>query len=255
MSPTEREQRVLSIFRKWRGCTKCGLGELREQKKLKTDGTAGRIVMPDGNVDADMVIIGIGPGEEEDLEGAPFIGPSGDILNEYLEAVKIDRRSVFVMNIVQCRPFSISTDERSGRKREENRDPSSKERAACRPFWEEVLYEIDPLLVVAMGKPAVLEVTGQRSVTMRNVQGQVQHCVIRGKATDVTYPVMSMYHPAFLARSGDKRKIGVWGQALVAWRRAAYLLDKLRQVYWDTPMPDRGYKMRDMFLVQGGLLT
>jgi uracil-DNA glycosylase family 4 len=253
MKYTDKERAVLSIFERWKGCTKCELGQQREAKRLDTRGEFGNIVFGDGIVNADMVVIGIGPGEQEDKDGVPFVGESGQILNEYLEVVSMRREELFVMNIVACRPFSKSIDFKTKRPKEENRDPTPLERECCRPLWQEVLYTIDPLVVVAMGKPAIMEVTGKRSVSMREAQGAVTSCQIPGKAVMTNYTVIPMYHPAFLSRSGDTFKGGPWHQALVAWKRAVYFLDQLRNLYRGTPMPDRGIKEEDLFLVQGGI--
>jgi len=245
---SDKENAVLSIFSKWKGCKKCDLGKLREKKREDTGGIGGKIVFGDGDVNADLVVIGIGPGETEDVDGMPFVGESGKILDDYLDLVSLSREELFVMNIVACRPFSNSIDFRTKKPREENRDPTPKERETCRPLWQEVLYTIDPLLVVAMGKPVVSEVAGKGTAAMREVQGSVMTCTIPGKAVPVTYPVIPMYHPAFLSRSGDHYDGGPWHQAKVGWRRAVYFLDQLRNIYHGTPMPDRGFKEKDLFL-------
>jgi DNA polymerase len=250
-SYTDKERAVLSIFSQWADCEKCELGGLRNNKRIDTGGEAGNIVFGDGNVEADMVIIGIGPGEHEDQQGCPFVGESGNILDEYLDQVKMLRSDLFIMNIVACRPFSKSIDFKTKYLKEENRDPTPLEREACRPLWQEVLYIIDPLIVVAMGKPAVMEVTGKRSVSMQDTQGTVTTCQIPGKAVSPTYTVIPMYHPAFLSRSGDTYRGGPWHRALIAWKRAVYFLDQLRNLYYGTPMPDRGLKEEDMFLIGG----
>ncbi|MCK4306547.1 MAG: uracil-DNA glycosylase [Candidatus Eisenbacteria sp.] len=246
-------QDIYATFKAWNNCKKCELAELRENKKKSSKGRAGKIVFPDGNPQADLVIIGIGPGEEEDAQGIPWIGPSGEILNDYLAKVGIDRRTIFTMNIVACRPYSRIYDEVFKKMREENRDPTMTERVACRPMWQELLYLVDPLLVVVMGKPAVLEVTGRRSITMGEANGTIGTCKIPGRAIDVVYPIMMMYHPAFLARSGNTFRGGPWHRAEIAWRRTAYYLDILRNRYRGTPIPDRGYKRSNMFLIQGGV--
>jgi DNA polymerase len=250
-SYTDKERAVLSVFSQWSDCTKCDLGKQRYEKHIDTSGQAGNMVFGDGNVNADMVVIGIGPGENEDIQGCPFIGESGSIMNEYLDNVAMIREELFIMNIVACRPFSKSIDFKTKRPKEENRDPTPLERETCRPLWQEVLYIIDPLIVVAMGKPAVMEVTGKRSVSMREAQGTVMNCQIPGRALPTNYAVIPMYHPAFLSRSGDTYRGGPWHQALVAWKRAVHFLDQLRNLYSGTPMPDRGIKEEDMFLVGG----
>jgi uracil-DNA glycosylase family 4 len=250
---SEKDQAILEVFKQWQDCTKCELGKQREKKRIDSGGYSGKMVFGDGDTGADMVIIGIGPGENEDIDGAPFTGESGNILDEYLEAVRMLRKELFIMNIVACRPFSKVLDFKTKREREENRDPTQAERDACRPLWQEVLYHIDPLLVVAMGKPAVMEVTGKRSIGMRSANGYIDRCTIPGRITPITYPVMSMYHPAYLSRSGDTFHGGPWHQALIAWKRAVYYLDQLRNLYRGTPMPDRGFKEEEMFIIRGGI--
>ena len=154
------------------------------------------------------------------------------------------------MNIVQCRPFNYVQDFKTGRKKQENRDPSQPEREACRPLWQEMLYIVDPLLVVAMGKPSILELTSKRSTTMGDAQGLIDRCTIQGRAGSVTYPVMGMYHPAFLSRSGNMYRGGPWHKAMIAWRRAVHFVDQMRHAYYETPMPDRGYTRDQMFMIQ-----
>jgi DNA polymerase len=245
---TDKERAVLSVFSKWIDCEKCELGKLRKNKFKETSGYCGNMVFGDGNVDADMVILGIGPGEQEDQQGLPFVGDSGYILDDYLSHVKMRRDELFIMNTVACRPFSKALDFKTKKLREENRDPTALESMTCRPMWQDVLYIIDPLVVVSMGKPAVAEAAGKRGVSMRDVQGTVMTCTVPGKAVPVVYTNIPMYHPAYLSRSGDTFHAGPWHQALIAWKRAVYFLDQMRNLYRGTPIPDRGIKEEDMFL-------
>jgi uracil-DNA glycosylase family 4 len=240
---TEKKSKLFDLIERWQGCKKCSLHETRTN-----------IVFPSGNPDADVVVIGIGPGEDEDLNGLPFIGASGDILSDYLKEINFDRDELAIMNIVGCRPTATGKD-KFGRDRVENRDPTLPERAACRPMWEEALYIIDPLLIIAMGKPAVQEVTRKRSVTMGEVQGRIDRCTITGRVIDITYPVLCTYHPAYLARSGNVYKGGPWHQTLIAWQRAIYFLDRLRHIYRGEEIPKRPWKEKEMSLIRGELPT
>ena len=124
----QKKTALFDLIDRWEGCEKCPLHETRTN-----------IVFPSGDADADVVVIGIGPGEQEDLQGFPFIGASGDILSDYLKEIKFDRDELAIMNIVGCRPTAEGKD-KFGRLRIENRDPTLPERAACRPMWEEALY-------------------------------------------------------------------------------------------------------------------
>lgn len=248
---TEKERAVLSTLKEWEDCEKCELGKQRAKKHLDSEGRAGHIVFGDGSVETDLVVIGIGPGENEDIQGSPFVGESGQVLDEYLGEVGIIREDIFVMNIVACRPFSQSIDFKTKQNKEENRDPTPPEREACRPLWQKLLYIIDPLVVVVMGRPTVLEVAGLRSVSMRDVQGTVMTGQIPGMVLPTTYTIIPMYHPAFLSRSGDTYQGGPWHQALVSWKRTVYILDQLRNLYYGTPIPNRGIKEEDLHLTGG----
>jgi DNA polymerase len=241
---SERDRRanaLLEVFSRWDECKKCPLHETRTQ-----------IVFPDGNPSADIVVIGISPGEDEDADGAPFVGDSGFVIDDYCKEVRVRKNDMFYMNIVSCRPFSTTRDS-FGKKRTENREPSLIERAACRPLWEETLYILDPLLIIAMGKPTIQEVTGQRSINMHQIQGKIKSCTVQGRAKKIVYPVMCMHHPAHLMRSGDIFKGGPWHQTLVAWQRAIYFVDRMRNLYWGEEMPERPFTTKDLFATMGSL--
>lgn len=239
----QKEEALDALYRKWEGCTKCKLSELRN-----------RIVFGSGNSDADIFVIGIGPGKEEDESGMPFVGESGGVVNDYIATIKASRNEFFFANIVQCRPYSLVEDFKTKRKREENRDPSLTEKTACRPLWQKMVYIVDPLLIIAMGKPTITEVSNKRSVSMTDSHGLIEACSIDGVFGPVIYPVMTMWHPAYLLRSGNQYKGGPWHQTLVAWQRAIYYVDRLRRLYYGTPIPDRGFTRRDLFLIDGGFL-
>ena len=110
------------------GCTRCGLAEGRTQ-----------VVFGTGAPDADLMFVGEGPGAREDEQGLPFVGRSGQLLDQLLrEEVGLDRSDCYIANVVKCRPPG-------------NRDPKPDEIAACRPWLEEQLELIDPTVVVTLG--------------------------------------------------------------------------------------------------------
>ena len=246
---TSKEKSVLSVFSRWSGCTKCDLGEQRCAKNKKTDGQSGNMVFGDGNVNADIMVIGVGPGEDEDAQECAFVGDSGDILDDHLSKLSIKRSDLFLMNIVACRPFSNTVDFKTKKSREEDRDPTPLEREKCRPMWQEIMYLVDPLIVVTMGKVATAEILGKSSVSMRELQGSIIPAQIPGKAIPTTYSVMPMHHPSYLSKSGDDFRGGPWHQAIVSWKRTIYFLDQLKNLYYGTPAVDRGFKDKDMFLI------
>lgn len=136
-----------------------------------------------GSATADLMFVGEGPGEQEDLAGEPFVGRSGQLLDRLmLEEMGITRRDCYIANVVKCRPPG-------------NRDPLPDEIAACRPFLEAQLEIIDPKVVVTLGNFATKLLLGTTEGITR----------LRGKA----YPVggrslVPTYHPAAVLRgAGD----------------------------------------------------
>lgn len=110
------------------GCTACGLCENRTQ-----------VVFGMGDPTADLMFVGEGPGAEEDRQGLPFVGRSGQLLDRLMsEEMGLTRESVYIANVVKCRP-------------PENRDPRPEEIAACRPYLESQIDLIDPAVVVTLG--------------------------------------------------------------------------------------------------------
>lgn len=103
--------------------------------------TRTNLVFGVGNEQADIMLIGEGPGEQEDLQGFPFVGPAGQFLDDMLEIIDLDRRQVYIANIVKCRP-------------PHNRDPLPEEAAACRSWLERQIALVNPLLIVCLGRIA-----------------------------------------------------------------------------------------------------
>jgi DNA polymerase len=160
-------------------CTRCRLA-------------AGRthIVFGDGDPDADLLFVGEGPGEQEDLQGIPFVGRAGELLTQMIErGLSIPRRSVYICNIVKCRP-------------PQNRTPLADEVAACRGFLDGQIDAVRPKVIVALGKPATSLLLG-RDVSITRVRGILQE--YRG------IPLMPTYHPAFVLRqyTPENRRL-VW---------------------------------------------
>lgn len=212
----------------WSACDRCDLHKKRHS-----------IVFGEGNPEADILIIGEGPGETEDRTGKPFQGDAGNILADFLVGCKLDRDyDCFITNIVACRPTAIAVDERTGKKTVENRVPSKVERAACWPRVHRIIYEVDPLLIVAVGKVPLQMLTG-KAAKMGKVRGRVQTMTLEGLHVDIRYPVMPIYHTAFLARNHDHRPEGPWGQTANDFLEICRIIDHLRAVYYGTETPVR----------------
>ncbi len=159
------------------GCTRCPLHQHRTQT-----------VFGVGNRNADWMIIGEAPGAEEDRRGEPFVGRAGKLLDEMLRAVGLDRNSVFIANILKCRPPN-------------NRDPAADEAAACRGYLERQIELIDPRLILAVGRIAAQQLLHSDSPVGR-LRGRA-HALNNGQV-----PLVVTYHPAYLLRSpSQKRKV------------------------------------------------
>lgn len=148
-----------------------------------------RIVNGVGPVDADLVIVGEAPGAREDEAGEPFVGRSGELLNEALADTGIDRESIRITNCVRCRP-------------PDNRNPRSEELDNCAGWLEQELATIDPAVVLAVGKVPASHLLA-RDVAVTAAAGSVESITIDGRS----YPVVICIHPAAVLydRSQEER--------------------------------------------------
>ena len=146
-------------------CRLCGLCECRTT-----------IVLPDGNLSSKVVFVGEAPGENEDVQGRPFVGKSGKILEGAMEVAGISRSDVMITNTVKCRPPN-------------NRDPKPEEMEVCRPFLESELSGRS--LVVGLGKSAIRDLTGYDG-KMSDIVNKVIKLNVGG--TEVEF--LPTYHPA-----------------------------------------------------------
>ena len=159
-------------------CHRCGLGETRHS-----------LVFGDGAENARIMLIGEGPGEQEDRQGVPFVGPAGKLLDDMLEMIYLDRTKVYIANIVKCRP-------------PHNRDPKPEEVAVCRHFLDRQLQLLAPKVLVLMGRPAASAVLGTDQAISR-LRGKLFEIEVAGKKV----PVIVTYHPSYLLRNlADKEK-------------------------------------------------
>lgn len=154
------------------GCAGCTLCETRHN-----------LVFGDGNTGAEVMLIGEGPGEQEDLQGIPFVGPAGKLLDSMLEMIDLDRTRVYIANMVKCRP-------------PRNRDPQENELAACRRWLDRQIALVDPKIVVCLGRIAA------KALISPDFRITVQH----GQWFDVAgRRCMATYHPSALLRDVSKR--------------------------------------------------
>jgi len=223
-----KAQAVAALAKKWADCKRCGLHKTRKH-----------LVFGEGNVDADILIIGEGPGANEDDTGKPFQGDAGRILNDLLTSASLDRdNDCYITNIVCCRPTAKNIDERTEKETVENRVPSKIEREQCWPRLWQLIYMIDPMLIVTVGKVPLQALTS-KAAKMGKIRGRVQTMVLHGRHTQLRYPVMPIYHTAYLARIHDHRPEGPWGQTANDLIEICNIIDHLRKVYYGIDVPDR----------------
>lgn len=162
----ELEQTCLS-------CTRCGLCETRRN-----------VVFGVGNRQADILFVGEGPGEQEDIKGEPFVGPAGKLLDDMLSIIDLDRSSnCYIANIVKCRP-------------PHNRDPLETEQEACIRYLEQQIRLIDPKVIVCLGRIAAKRMI-REDYRITREHGQWQ----RKDGVWIT----AIYHPSALLRDVSKR--------------------------------------------------
>ncbi|HEY1726604.1 MAG TPA: uracil-DNA glycosylase [Steroidobacteraceae bacterium] len=157
-------------------CTQCELCRTRTQT-----------VFGVGNEHAELMLIGEAPGADEDRQGEPFVGRAGQLLNSMLRALGQPRETVYIANVLKCRPPS-------------NRDPKPDEVARCLPYLQQQVELIAPRLLLAVGRIAAQNLLATEAPLAR-LRGQVHRFGTRAT------PLIVTYHPAYLLRSpGEKRK-------------------------------------------------
>lgn len=171
--------------------------------KLHQDRT--QVVFGQGNPGTPMVLVGQSPGEQEDASGEPFVGRAGQLLNECLQACGIQRRHIWITNIVKCRPW-----ERTERGRGRNRDPEDDEIDACRPWLEAELAFIKPKVIVCIGAPSANLILGRKiAITKDRGTWFTEHPFRPAH-------VLPVLHPAYIARHDGRPQFAELKEQLTA---------------------------------------
>ena len=171
-----------------RGCLACSLGP-------------GRIhfVFGEGDPKAGLMFIGEGPGRDEDLQGRPFVGKAGELLDKMIAAIGLSRSEVYVANVVKCRP-------------PDNRTPFPEEAAACLGYLRRQIALIQPKVIVTLGATPLRELVGLKE-GITKVRGQWK----RLETGDRTIPVMPTFHPAYVLRQYTQEvRRSVWADLKAA---------------------------------------
>lgn len=149
-------------------CNKCSLCQTRTN-----------VVFGKGNINADIMFIGEGPGQQEDIQGIPFVGRAGQLLDKMLAAAGIAQDNIYIANIVKCRP-------------PQNRDPLPEEREACRGWLDKQIELINPKVIISLGRISAVEYIDE-NIKITKEHGQWKEKNGR--------KYMAMLHPAALLRN------------------------------------------------------
>ena len=161
--------------------------ELGDCSRCKLHRTRRTIVFGEGNEKASLMVIGEGPGYDEDIQGRPFVGKAGQLLTKILQSINLAREEVYITNIVKCRP-------------PQNRNPEPDEIQSCSPFLMKQINVIQPKIICALGTFS--------AQTLLKTETKIT--TLRGKIYDLAgITVIPTFHPAFLLRNPE-RKREVW---------------------------------------------
>jgi uracil-DNA glycosylase family 4 len=181
-------------------CTSCGLCQQRRQTVF---GAGSPSASPDAAPKVKWLIVGEAPGEQEDAQGLPFVGPAGQLLDQMLKAVGLSRSSndgggVYIVNTLKCRPPG-------------NRNPQPQELAQCAPWLQRQIELLQPTLILAMGRFAAQSLLQEQADIEHAPLGRLRGKVHRAHG----HPVVVSYHPAYLLRS-PAEKAKAWEDLVLA---------------------------------------
>lgn len=172
-TPLSPDRELDEVKKQCLDCHQCPLGNTRQ-----------KVVFGTGNPHADLMFIGEAPGAEEDRTGIPFVGAAGQLLDRYLFAVNIPRESVYIANVLKCRP-------------PHNRDPLPEEQDMCIGYLRAQVKAVDPKIIVCLGRIAAMRVIKPDFRITR------EHGIFVRKGK---YLITAVYHPSALLRDASRRE-------------------------------------------------
>ena len=176
--------------------------KILEIKNCNLKKNATNVVFGDGNINANIMIVGEGPGAQEDIIGKPFIGRAGKLLDKMLESINLDRKKVYISNIVNYRP-------------PENRRPTDLEISRYLPYIQKHIEIINPKILVLLGSTALNSLIGDEEVISK-VRGKW----IQKEIGTIKPWIIVSFHPAFLMRQPQQKKL--------AWIDLKMIRDKIK---------------------------
>lgn len=169
----DKKSRYLALREQMTACTKC---PLRAQATQVVPGT--------GNINAEIMFIGEGPGANEDKQGLPFVGAAGKFLDQLLASIDLDRNQVFIANMVKCRP-------------PQNRDPTEEEKKICAPWLDQQIDIIQPEIFIPLGRHAMSKFIPGRIISQEHGNAYIYN----GRTFFISY------HPAVALYNGSMRSV------------------------------------------------
>jgi DNA polymerase len=180
---------ALSREEKIRALAELNANEVQNCNRCRLHETRTNTVFGEGDPDAKILFIGEGPGENEDLQGRPFVGRAGELLNKMIAGMGLKREQVFIANIVKCRPPG-------------NREPAPDEVSTCTTILEKQIEIIRPRVIVTLGRPAAQHML-QQKISISRMRGHWQNW--RG------IRLMPTFHPAYILRNyTEETRAAVW---------------------------------------------
>ena len=220
MEKEEKHELLRNFYEEWANCERCGLCNPRGRER-------NHVVFGEGNPDAKLVIIGEAPGETEDLDGGPFKGKSGEIVDDMLESFNSTRDEVFIMNMVGCRPTEFDDPNR-------NRTPTKEEIEACLSRVYRTIEIIDPYVLLLLGKTPLKALTTEKREISKVVQSDPpEHLIarIQGRQLMLEYPALVAFHPSYLLRNWVLEEHSDVHYSFMSWEKAFRLSDSYEQIY------------------------
>lgn len=178
-----------SYYEEIKDCQLCSLGSTRT-----------KFVFGVGNPDADLLLIGEAPGKNEDLQGEPFVGRAGQLLDKILDSIGLSREEVYIANVLKCRPPN-------------NRDPLKTESDTCKPYLRRQIEIIKPKLILALGRISGVWLTGEE-MSLGDMRGKTFYF---GDSE-----LMVTYHPAALLRNPNWKR--------PCWEDMQKIRDRLKEL-------------------------
>lgn len=169
---------LLSLRKEIGDCAQCGLSTRRQ-----------KIVFGEGSLGSKVLFVGEAPGEEEDKQGRPFVGRSGSLLNQGLEAAGWSREEVYITNTVMCRP-------------PDNREPSPEEQNTCSPYLIKKIDILQPKLIVALGRVSAEYLIGHK------IKITKEHGSLFKYPRKPEIFILPIYHPSYVLRNRNEKVLG-----------------------------------------------